>query len=430
MNAREAAVDTLIRVMRFDAYANLAVREKASELADERERDFYTKLVYGTLERRFMLTHVLSGFCRMKKLPDTVVECLYTGAYQILFMDSVPAHAAVSESVRIARRRAPKLAGMVNAVLRNVAKNTWSELIPKEEPQRTGCFLNLPDFLAEKYAGIYGAADGFEEALPFCIRVRDREKTDEILKMIREKGGQANQRFENCFEVENAGDLTKTSLYEEGAFVIQSAASQLIARVAAPERGMKVLDACAAPGGKSFAMADMMRDEGQIDAVDLHEHRTRLIRNEQKRLGISCISANCGDALVLDGFEAGSYDVVLTDVPCSGLSAPGKPEIALRITQEDIESLSGIQRRILDHASAYVKKGGALVYSTCTWTREEDEMQITRFLEEHPDFALDDPGKFIPEEIKASVAGCGGMLRFDRKRDGVAPFFAVRMIRG
>ena len=430
MNAREAAVDTLIRVMRFDAYANLAVREKASELADERERDFYTKLVYGTLERRFMLTRVLSGFCRMKKLPDTVVECLYTGAYQILFMDSVPAHAAVSESVRIARRRAPKLAGMVNAVLRNVAKKTWSELIPKEEPQRTGCFLNLPDFLAEKYAGIYGAADGFEEALPFCIRVRDREKTDEILKMIREKGGQANQRFENCFEVENAGDLTKTSLYEEGAFVIQSAASQLIARVAAPERGMKVLDACAAPGGKAFAMADMMRDEGQIDAVDLHEHRTRLIRNEQKRLGISCISANCGDALVLDGFEAGSYDVVLTDVPCSGLSAPGKPEIALRITQEDIESLSGIQRRILNHASAYVKKGGALVYSTCTWTREEDEMQITRFLEEHPDFALDDPGKFIPEEIKASVAGCGGMLRFDRKRDGVAPFFAVRMIRG
>ena len=331
LTARRAACDVLVRVMHHDSYANLCVKQTAPRLADERERAFFAALVYGVLEKRVHLECALSSLCRMKKLPPETVEALYLGAYQILFLDGVPQSAAVSESVALVRRKSPRLAGMANAVLRNAARQKETLLAIPSGIEGVMRRMNLPRELAEKWIECYGEG---ETPLPrkTGVRVRDVNKRGEVSAFLLENADVCEPYGDDCFVVQGAGDLTQSALYRTGAFVIQSVTSRLCAKAVGTKPGMRVLDCCAAPGGKSFAMADEMQDNGRIDALDLHEHRIKLIENEARRLNLSIVHARRADASELPDEMAQRYDAVLCDAPCSGLSAAGKPEIALRTT--------------------------------------------------------------------------------------------------
>ena len=427
LTARRAACDVLVRVMHHDSYANLCVKKTAPKLADERERALFAALVYGVLEKLVHLECALSSLCRMKKLPPETVEALYLGAYQILFLDGVPKSAAVSESVALVRRKSPRLAGMANAVLRNAARQKETLLAIPSGIEGVMRRMNLPSELAEKWIECYGEG---ETPLPrkTGVRLRDVNKRGEVSAFLLENADVCEPYGDDCFVVQGAGDLTQSALYRTGAFVIQSVTSRLCAKAVGTKPGMRVLDCCAAPGGKSFAMADEMQDNGRIDALDLHEHRIKLIENEARRLDLSIVHARRADASELPDELAQRYDAVLCDAPCSGLAAAGQPEIALRTTQSDIDALAALQHDILSSAARCVKPGGVLLYSTCTWTREEDERQAERFLAEHPEFAPGALEEHVPLALAAHVKD-GFLLRFDPARDGLSPFFMARFVR-
>jgi len=427
MTARQAALDVLIRVMHKEAYANLCIKDTAPKLPDARERAMLSALVYGVLEKRLHLEYILKSLCNMKKLPHEVEEALYLGAYQMLFMESVPDSAAVSESVKLVRKKNARLSGLVNAVLRNLARMKDPLKLPEDALTAHSLKFNLPSHLAKRHMDVFGVDAQIPDLRRVGVRLRDASKKEALLALFKEQNAEVEQLWDTCFCVRGGGDLVASDLYQEGAFVIQSASSQLIAKAVGAEAGMRVLDTCAAPGGKSFAVADGMGD-GAVLSLDLHDHRAKLIAREAKRLGILIVEARQADATKLSASLYESFDAVLVDAPCSGLSAQGKPEIPLRLTDADIRSLADVQAKILREAAKCVKKGGVLLYSTCTWTREENELQVERFLRENPEFSCGNLGAYLPEQFSQYVTD-DTMLRLDSVRDGMPSFFMARFVK-
>jgi 16S rRNA (cytosine967-C5)-methyltransferase len=429
MTARQAALSVLVRVVQQKAYANLCIKTIAPQLQDARERALCTTLVYGVLEHRVHLGLVLQKFCRMDRLPPQVVEALYLGAYQILFLDGVPDSAAVSESVNLVRKKTPRLAGLVNAVLRNVTRTQKEALdMARDARYALQCARNLTPYLASQWRRTFGDAPIEPPGRSTGIRLRDGRQLLPLCQMLEQAGAQVSQPFEGCLRLRGAGDLTVLPLYQAGAFVIQSTASQLIAHALGAQAGMRVLDVCAAPGGKSFAIADDMGGVGRVVSLDLHAHRVSLIRQEALRLGIHCIQARQADATALDDSYESAFDAVLVDAPCSGLAAPGKPEIALRTEEKDIASLAATQAAILQSAAKCVRPGGVLLYSTCTWTHEENAAQVERFLAQHPQFRAGGLSAFLPARYAAHVTeDC--FLQLVDTRDEAESFFMARFIR-
>lgn len=426
MTARSAALDVLIRVMHKGAYANLCIKDTAPKLNDARDRAMLSALVYGVLEKRLHLEYILKSLCNMKKLPHEVEESLYLGAYQILFMESIPDSAAVSESVKLVRKKNNRLSGLVNAVLRNLSRMEEPLKLPEDQLIAHSLKFNLPIHLAKRHMEVFGKDAQPLELRRVGLRLRDLNKKQEVLSMLTD--ADVMEAWDTCLCVQNGGDLVATDAYKQGLFVIQSASSQLIAKAVGAKAGMRVLDTCAAPGGKSFAVADAM-GQGAVVSLELHEHRVELIKKEADRLGLSFVHAQQADATKLDAEMYESFDAVLVDAPCSGLAAQGKPEIPLRLTDADIASLADVQGKILDEAAKCVKTGGVLLYSTCTWTKEENEQQVERFLQGHPEFSAGKLEDYLPEAFKPYVKD-GMMLRLDASRDGMPSFFMARMIKG
>jgi len=441
-SARDVAFKAIRNVFRDNAYAAQALDRELSavHLSDE-DRRLAASIFYFTLENRLRIEKILRSY--MKERPEgDIPEILNIAAAQILFMDKIPDHAAVDEAVKMTRKTGKEsMTKLVNGVLRNLIRDRDEGKLTlpdrEAEPEKyISMKYSVALELVERLVKAYGV-DLTEEIAAHqadlhadTIRPNRLRMTDaEFEAWLLESGlNWEKANVPGAYRITGAGKIASHEGYRKGIFSIQGESSMLAAYAVCAKPGMQVLDACAAPGGKTCLMAEMMKGAGRVYAWDLHEHRAELIRAAAKRLELDNIRAQARDAAKRNENLDLSMDAVLIDAPCSGLGVMGdKPDIKYRLTNETIEALIPIQKGILETCAAYVKKGGLLVYSTCTIIPEENALQIASFLEAHPEFEADNDDSWLPENLRDGYQN--GMIQLLPCRDGVEGFFIARLRR-
>ncbi len=429
--ARQAALEALRRCRRDGAWSAQAMDAAIKKYdLDRRDAALASRLTLSVLQNGDYLDFYLNQVCDQPIEPG-LRELLRLGASQLLLTERIPAHAAVGETVALCRANGySRAAGLCNAVLRRLAENR--DHLPEIPGRGTAEYLHLryshPKWLAERIISEhdYAFAEAFfrknNEPAPLTIQVN-------TLKVSAEDYGRALARQEIGFEAEAAlpgcftlpgGSVTALLGFAEGLFYVQDKAARAAVEIAAPEKGMRVLDACAAPGGKSFAAALRMADEGSILSRDLQEKKCARIREGAERLGIECIETQAADARAFQPELENAFDLVMADVPCSGLGVIGKrPEIRQK-KEEEIAALPAIQAAILENVSRYVKPGGVLLYSTCTVLNAENTEQIQAFLQTNPNFQAED-------FRLGSLASQNGCYTFWPQLDGTDGFFVCKL---
>lgn len=442
--AREAAMDVLTRVEQDQAYSNLLLNQTLQKLKLERqEAALATELVYGTIQRLNTIDYFLGRFASkgLKGLQPWVRSLLRLSFYQIRYLDRIPPHAAVNEAVNLAKRRGHQgVAGLVNGILRNVLREKESLEVAEDLPlaERIALEHSHPQWLVKRWIDRYGAV----EAEAICrannrppktsIRVnRLRLSREELVAKLAQGGMEArlSDLSPAGLVMASGGGVAASPLFAAGDFSIQDESSMLVALCADPQPGMRVLDCCAAPGGKTAHLAELMDGRGEVVAADIHEHKESLIREQAVRLGLGNIRTVVSDARELaQRYPAGSFDCLLLDAPCTGIGViRRKPDLKWVKKERDILEIARLQRSILEAVQPLLKAGGILVYSTCTTEPEENEQQILGFLADNPGFALEPfPEGLLPEGA-AREAGARGMLQLmphDFDSDG---FFIARL---
>ncbi|MCQ2464332.1 MAG: 16S rRNA (cytosine(967)-C(5))-methyltransferase RsmB [Oscillospiraceae bacterium] len=406
VNCRKETVKLLLKTFGEESFSNLLLDSVLSsgEMTMQ-DRKFITTLYYGVIEKKITLDYIISQFSSKKigRLDPTVLNILRTGVYQIKYMDSVPDNAAVNESVKLVRGfRMSSASGFVNAVLRNFLRERNSIKEPEDELERLSVEYSVsPEIITMLREG-YGEefTRSFLERLnikaPVYIRLNSALADEKTLSESVGRNEISKEEFlPDCYRV-STGNLTHTSGFKKGYFHVQDISSQISCAVLDPQPGETVLDLCSAPGGKTFTVGQIMKGSGTVKAFDLYEHRVKLISDGAGRLRLKNITALTGDAAEHNP-ELEGADRVLCDVPCSGFGVMRKkPEIRYRST-ENLDELYDIQYSILCNAASYLKKGGVLVYSTCTVNKKENDDIVDRFLSEHSEFEgvkfLEDAGK-------------------------------------
>ncbi len=435
--ARHAALQALERVVTGDAYAEI-VLERALEDLNEPDKHLTTGIVYGVLRWQIKLDWIIDLFStiKTKKLEDRVLNALRIGVYQLYFLTKIPASAAVNETVNLIRAEGSRTAGFVNAVLRKAAANKGSITYPdlKADPLRhLSVVYSHPEWIARRWIERYGLDEAIELAKanqmvpPKTIRVNTLVITrDDLLEELTKEGFEVRETgySPDGVEVLKGGRLSQT----DPRFYIQDEASQIVPYLLAPVPGERVLDACSAPGGKATHIAQMMRNDGVVYALDRYGKRLKSVDDAAKRLKINIIKTMEADAEAPIKFnQAASFDAILIDAPCSGLGVLRRsPDIKLKRKEEDIKELSGRQKRLLENISRYLKKGGRIVYSTCTFEPEETDDVIKDFLDKHNDFVLEDGAGYLPKGCEKLVDK-SGLLRTYPHKFGMDGFFAARL---
>ena len=437
-SARDTALEVLMQVSRANAWSDGSLKRTiAKNGLDSREAALCTRLAYGVIQNRGLLDYYIGCWCSQKphRLEPVILNILRIGGYQILFMDKIPHRAAVNEAVEMTKRWGrPKAAGMVNAVLRKFVAN-WMDM-PALPQGTTADYLSVryshPKWLVRRLIDVVGAEEAEDylrmnnEIVPTTIQTNTLKITaEELEKELRAAGVtvRAHPWLAGCFEVSATGDLERLPAFTEGHFTVQDAAARLVATVAAPGETDRVLDMCAAPGGKSFALAIDQKDRGEILSCDVHPHKLSLIERGAERLGIHSVRTALADGLERHAAWENAADLVVADVPCSGLGIiRKKPDIRYKNPRE-LAQLPALQRSILENAAGYVRPGGTLVYSTCTILPEENQDVTADFLRAHPDFALE---RFtLPQPIGPRA----GPLTLWPQRFGTDGFYICRMHR-
>lgn len=433
MSARAAALRVLTACRKNDAWADAALAaELKREPLSPADAALASRIVYGVLQNRMLLDHWLGAYCsqRLDHLQQPLADILRIGAYQILFLDKVPDHAAVSEAVELAKsNKRGAASGLVNAVLRKVSQNkAHIPALPDDAIERLSIVTSHPHAVVAKMIDILGREDAEaflrinNEVAPLTVQVNPLKTTAD--KLVSELSGagitvKPHAWVPDCFELTGVGDLTTLAPFYRGEFLVQDAAARLVSLVADVEPGMRVLDVCAAPGGKSFSAAFAMRNEGCIVSCDLHENKLKRIRDGASRLGVTCIDTIAADGRAFRSEWEHSFDVVFCDVPCSGLGIiRKKPDIRYKELSA-LSALPEIQRSILSNASRYVKPGGILAYSTCTVLPEENEDVTDDFLAAH--------GSFAYEAFDLPVGAAAGHITLWPQRHGTDGFYIAKM---
>lgn len=442
ITARDAALRALQDVVRGDAYAAQALNRRLEEarLKPEDSR-LAASLFYSAVENRLYIEHMLGRF--MDQRPEPVVnDILHIAAAQILFMDRVPDHAAVDEAVKQVRAaRREGFTGLVNGVLRNLIRDrdAGALALPDRESDPVAWFRARHSVSASAARRLIDAY-GLETAEAIAAWTPDRRA--QTVRPNRLRMGAAafeawltGQGFawrrgivEDAYIVSGAGNLSAHEGYRQGLFSIQGQSAMLAAQAAGAKPGMQILDACAAPGGKTCLMAERMGTSGRVHAWDVHPHRVELIRAAARRLGLENVRPAERDARRPVESMRLSMDAVLVDAPCSGLGVIAeKPDIKYRQTEEGLNALPPLQLQILTACAEAVKVGGMLVYATCTILPEENEKVVRAFLSEHPAFEPDTDDGWLPGTLRPLYAG--GMLQILPHRDDMDGFFIARMRR-
>lgn len=422
-SARNAALNILCEVCDH-GYLNLVGKKYLPLLKKAEDRRFCTALVSTTVENLYRIDYVLETFTTAKRIQKVVKNILRLGVCQLMFFESVPQSAAVNESVRLCQKCGKsQLKGFVNGVLRSVANNLGSMEYPSEtdDPARyLSVLYSYPKWLCEKYLDEYGfaftqdmLAYRAEYALT-CVRVRKDRHKDWL----------PGRYCADAAYIRNASAIEEMPQYRSGALTVMSEASMLCVTAADLHKDDRVLDVCAAPGGKTAYAAEKCKS---VLSTDLHAHRVQLIEKNIRRLHLDNVQTMQMDACIFQKPIEEQFDVVLCDVPCSALGLLyRKPDIKIHKQPEDLEALVEIQQRILDVCSRYVRPGGKLIYSTCTINAEENERNIQTFLNTHAGFAPDDFSGTLPETLRPRIKT--GLQLFPHL-DGVDGFYIARLKR-
>ena len=435
MGARETALNALIACRKENAWSNGVLKEYIQrDRLDSRDAALATRLCYGVLQNRQKLDFYLQQLLRvrLKDLHPVVRDILHLGLYQIYELDKIPDSAAVNESVTLAKKynKNPKAASLVNGVLRNAVRNRGG----MKEPTSYADKYSHPDALISllkanlpkgKLESMLIANNASPETV---VQVNTLKITsDQLLQRLEQEHVTAvpHAWMKDCLVLSGTGNLENLPSFQEGLYYVQDPAAKLSVLCAKlPKEDIKVLDCCSAPGGKSFAASIAMEGRGQITSCDVHAHKTGLIANGAVRLGLTNITARQQDATqqVPEWVEA--MDVVIADVPCSGLGIiRKKPDIRYK-NLEEMKALPELQLAILENQSAYVKKGGVLLYSTCTVLKAENEDVVNAFLEKHDDYYVE-PLE-LPEVFPKNETGMLTLIPGQYDTDG---FFICRLRR-
>lgn len=401
---RKACADILHSVYKNKAYLSeelKAVRRRADfSAADMR---FINEITTGVLKNKIRIDYVISACSslKLKKISDYILCILEVGVYQIMFMDRVPNSAAVNECVNLTKTRSLRRStGFVNAVLRRVAQCDCLSY-PTNRAEYIGTYYSVPQWLTDRWIDKYGIdfteklCQSFLEKAPLLLRCNLNKCTPSDLVHSLKGSGVDAQIYENNIspvdyfvKCGSLNSLTELDAYKKGYFYVQDFAAALAVEALDPKEGQTVIDACAAPGGKTTHMAEKMKNNGKIYAFDIHEHKLGIIGENARRLGADIIETVCANSAEPIEKFIGCADAVLVDAPCSGLGIlRRKPDIKFLRTEADISALAQTGYEILKNCSAYVKPGGCLVYSTCTVDDCENGSVIRRFLEENKNFA-------------------------------------------
>ncbi len=442
-SSRYLAVDILEEIEAKEAYSNLLLRKVIddSELPKE-EVNLLTELVYGVLQRKMTLDYQLEPFIKkQKKLENWVKQLLRVSLYQMNYLDRVPDHAIVNEAAKIARSKGHRgIVGLVNGVLRNIQRKGVRDVTDiKQANQRLSVQYSLPLWLVDEFIADLGLAEA--EKLAASLVERPKLSLRVNLKKVTRKDAMQELR-DAGYEVEESsitpfgiivlnGIPADTRLFKEGFLAVQDESSMLVAPSLNVQPNHYVLDACAAPGGKTMHIASNYLEEeqgGKIVALDIHDHKIELIKGNGRRQGVEkLLEAKQLDARkVVSEYGKEVFDRVLVDAPCSGLGLMRRrPEIRYTKTKKDIQSLQKLQLEILTAASEALKSGGELVYSTCTITKAENQEVVDRFLKENPEFTQE-PIHFNENDIPADEAGSITIYPHQYDTDG---FFIARLLK-
>mgnify|MGYP005760470957 FL=1 len=412
VNTRDLVVEILLLVTRDGQYSHIALNQVLGkyQYLDKSDRAFITRVVEGTLERMIELDYITDQFSKVKvkKMKPVIQAIIRSAVYQLKYMDSVPDRAVCSEAVKLAVSRGfGGLRGFVNGVLRSIARNLDSVQYP---PEGTKEYLSvrysMPPWILEQWLAWYTPEQveqmlrNFLQEKPTSIRCNLHQiSRKELKEKLTREGVKAEEVPElPCALLISGYDyLAALPSFQEGDFQVQDISSMLVARRADPKEGAYVIDVCAAPGGKALHLADMLAGTGMVEARDISDYKVELIWDNIRRSGMDNIRAVRWDATVLDEESVEKADIVIADLPCSGLGVLGrKSDLKYRMTPESEAELASLQRKMLSVVWRYVKPGGKLVYSTCTINREENEENAAWFQAEHPDFRLVSEEQLLP----------------------------------
>lgn len=437
-SARDTALKVLVACRTHGAWADAALKAQLSrDQLSPQDAALCSRMVYGVTQNRLLLDFYLAAYCSQKPdhLQPPLLDILRLGAYQILFLGKVPDRAAVSEAVELAKRSGRgQAAGLVNAVLRKLSqnKNTLPPIPDRDEAKFLSIRYSHPKWLVKRLLELLGReeAEAFlaadNTAAPVTVQVNPLKTTPEALTAELEALGvrvTPHAWVPGCLELSGTGDLTALEPFQAGHFLVQDGAAALAARAAAVTPGQRVLDVCAAPGGKSFGAAFAMEDRGEILACDLHENKLKRIQDGARRLGLTSIRTAAADGREFRTEWEAAFDTVLVDAPCSGLGIIRKKPDTRYKKADDLFTLPVVQQAILDNACRYVKPGGVLVYSTCTILPEENQQVTDAFLAQHRDFSRED----LPLPDQAGQAD--GQVTLWPHRHDTDGFYICRMRR-
>jgi 16S rRNA (cytosine967-C5)-methyltransferase len=416
VNTRELALDCLIEVMEKDRYSHLVLRGVLDKYAylEKQERAFLTRLVEGTIERTVELDYILDIYSgvKVRKMKPLIRNLLRMSVYQIRHMDSVPDSAVCNEAVKLAKKRGfSKLSGFVNGVLRSVVREPERIVFPDRKKDTAAALsieYSMPAWIVKQWISAFGEEktesilQAFSKEYRLSIRTNLNHTTPEKLAdALRAQGMDVriSERLPYALEISGYDRLSAIPQFLDGDFYVQDVSSMMVAEWADVKAGDTVIDVCAAPGGKSTHIAELLKGTGHVMARDLTEEKVALIRENISRHGLSNMDAEVMDATIFDENSREKADVLICDLPCSGLGVLGrKTDIRYKMKPEKQEELAKLQRQILHTVFSYVRQGGTLLYSTCTIHRGENEENVEWFLKEHPEFELEEMQQLLPGE--------------------------------
>ena len=390
----------MIDIQQNGAYANLAL-DKAllrSKL-NKSDRRLATELVYGCTKMQLHLDQIIKSYCDLKKVDKKTLQLLRMAVYQMTYLEKIPDHAIINETVELSKKVGLHSDKFINGVLRSMLREEKPIKWPDKRKQRNqyiAKWYSFPQWLIDGWVKEYGFADTerlceyFNNPAQTWIRVNTLKATAEEIKSVFEHLNieyVQHPALPEAFCLKSLQKIKQSSLFKQGKIIVQDLSAMLPALVLNPSKGNQVLDMCAAPGGKTTYLSAIMNNSGSIMACDLHPHRVELIEHNVKRLGVENVRCYAGDATALPDDCYVRFDAVLLDAPCSGLGVLNRrADLRWRIRKSSLPEIEQLQEQLLDAACHYLKPQGTLVYSTCTLNKNENEYQIKRFLEKHPNF--------------------------------------------
>lgn len=424
IDLREIALDILTEITKEHVPGHLAINRamEKHQYLDKSKRSFLSRLTWGTIEYMVWIDYVINQYSTVPvtKMKPVIRNILRMGVYQLKYMDNVPASAACNEAVKLARKRGfTRLSGFVNGVLRNISRDICHLKYPDKAANPSeylAIVYSMPEWIVKRWLKVY-AEDEVEEILSALLETKaltirpnslmvakdelSRRLTDEHVKVT--NGSYLN----DALKISDIDYLGKLESFRNGEFIVQDESSMIAVEAAGIRPGNTVIDVCASPGGKSLLAAEKLKDTGTVYARDINSYKIEKILENIKRMGIRNIQPQCKDAAIHDPSDDLSADIVIADLPCSGLGVIGKkPDIKYTINEGTIKDLISLQRKILSAIWPYVVPGGILIYSTCTINTEENIDNVKWFTEHHP-FRLESLNPYLPVKLHNETTNQG-----------------------